>query len=79
VLAHESSTRTHEKTDGAELSEQQIMQRLKQYKGRLQKHMKKREKLEREGRPATARTLAAIENNAKWLKYYRELLRSVKM
>lgn len=53
------------------------MQRLKQYKKRLSSQQQKALKQERETGRVTNRTQAAIENNARWVEHYSQLLNSL--
>lgn len=48
----------------------QLKQRLKTYKKRLGSHTQKAIKIKKAGKPVPKRTLAAIENNKKWVKEY---------
>jgi len=56
------------------MTKRQAEQRLRQYQKRLQKHQRKKQELERNGQTATARTLAAIENNAMWVNQCKIIL-----
>jgi hypothetical protein len=52
-----------------------IQQRLKQYKKRLGAQQQKALKQERETGQVSSRTQAAVENNARWVDHYTQLLR----